>query len=150
MSEDVVQYISDHFNAMFIGILKDSEESLEKLYDKIKTHVEVNQPLTIEQSDIILKKTLVLLQYLPKKYNKSTLSLYLTLIQGSDTLLKIPDKTFVIFNENNPTYMYMSKNFLTILQSTAGLTDANIGDLGYIATYLHKNLSLERFRFFFQ
>ena len=149
MGDDVLQYVYDHFTAMFIGALKDNDNSLDKLYDKIKEGHDDTIPLTVDNGKTILEKILALLHYLPKKYSKQTLSLLLSIIEGSDTLLKVPDKTFVMFYADNPTYMYISNYFLPILKSIPGFTYANIGDVGYVATHLVNHLSTTRFHFFF-
>lgn len=148
MGDDVLKYVYEHFSAMFIGALQNNEDSLKKLHTKIQEE-KTTRTLTTGDGKIILEKILLLLNYFPKKYHKNTLSLILTIIQGSDTLVKVPEKTFVMFYDDYPTYIYMSTQFLPILKAIPGFTYTHIGDVGYVATYLLNHLTFSRFQFFF-
>lgn len=148
LPDNVRKYVFDHFNFMFNNILQLYDHDLGKLAAAIQQTHDTTTKLTSDDARTIVKRLVVVLQYLPRKYSPATLSALLCILQGSDVPLPIPESTFIMF-DTKPTYLYVSPAILSILESTAGMTPATIGDIGYTATYLLNHVSIQRYRFFF-
>jgi predicted NAD-dependent protein-ADP-ribosyltransferase YbiA (DUF1768 family) len=151
LSTDVLKVVNDHFVIMFKCLLE-SSGSVDELIRDIEENQETSKSLPLEDMTTILKKTLSILQHIPRKYSRPTLSAYASLIIGTDIPVPIPETTFfyVSPDDKTPIYNYMRPSLLPIFNTNTRLSHQNIGDLGFITIHIAENVTKERFRFFFQ
>ena len=148
---NVLKVVNDHFVIMFRSLLQ-SSGSVDDLIRDIEEHQETTKQIPLEDMSKILKKTLSILQHIPHKYTRPTLSAYASLIIGTDIPVSIPETTFFYMSSDNktPIYNYMRPCLLPVFNSITRLSHDNIGDLGFITIHIFENITKERFKFFFE
>jgi hypothetical protein len=147
VTEEVLQYIFDHFSAMVKGSLEMNGDSLDALSKNIFEGVSLPQIIDHDNTKL-MQTVLTMLEYLPKRYSDTTLSRLLTILMGSPTLIAIPPSTFTLMN-NVPFFYYSNPSFISVFH-TAHIENNKVkGDLGFLGAHIDNYIAPDRYQFFF-
>lgn len=146
LSDECLQYIIDHFIAMYQSSLKNFDNSAKSLAKHLQTHK--NEKILVNP-EVIVKKLYSTLQYLPNKYSEETLSNLTSIYLISPTRITIPEKTFLTLSPNNYVYMYMISSISYLFEQMTKVSHNTIGNLSFCVNHIVNHISNDNYIFFF-